>query len=181
MKLKLILTFTDLSAFILYTGNKLYAVLFLLIGPVISYIVIRFCMDGFISLFTGPMYGSKTTRKPVEELSLIRKYIANHNYKEALEMLDDIESDSIEVHKLKMELLYENFQALKQSLEIGLGLLEAEQLDYEHVEILNLCVDICLELNNRSMAICLLKNYGPKLPGESAVRNSEKRLKALSS
>ena len=136
-------------------------------------------MDGFSSFVSNLLYGNKQHRAPVEQLSFVRRMISNHQYQEALTELNSIEGDCLEVHKLKMELLYENFKALKQSLEIGIALMEAERLDYEHVEILNLCVDICLELNNRAMAILLLKKYGPQLPGKAAVNSTAKRLKAL--
>ena len=108
---KILILIVLIAILLLLAGDKIYAVLFLISGPAIAYIFIKgVLMDGFSSFVSNLLYGNKQHRAPVEQLSFVRRMISNHQYQESLTELNSIEGDCLEVHKLKMELLYENFK-----------------------------------------------------------------------
>jgi hypothetical protein len=179
---KLLIIILLYLVFFLIAGNKLNAILYLSIGPIIAYLIIKVLLyDGLSSFVARMLYGEQTVSRVKEDFCHVKRLMVEHKYEDALNELELMESDSLEAHKLKMTLLYENFNAQQIALQIGLKLMNCEKLDLEHIEILNLCVDICLEMNNREMAISLLSKFGAELPSGSAVNSCQKRLEVLES
>ncbi len=170
-----------LLGFCLFAWNQMAAVLYLISVPAIAYIIIKGVIyDGMSSGLASILYSDKAVTSAKEEFSLIKGMIKEHRYEEALVELQNHENGhTFEGQKLRMTVLYDNLGDKVKAVEIGYELLSDNQLNLEHAEVLNLCVDICLELNEPEQAILLLKTYGPKLPSEASVKNAERRLQTL--
>jgi len=131
-------------------------------------------------LFGNILFGGGNARK-VEEFSLIKGKVTNHDYQGAIEDLRtyiSINPDSLDAKKMLMSILYDHLDNKEEALELAQTELQNEELSDDHESIVNLTVDILLEKNRRNEAVKLLQLTVDRLP-HPASENIQKRLSAL--
>ena len=148
-KQKLILVGVSLSGFVLFAWNQMAAVIYIISAPVVVYILIKGVLyDGLSSGIANIFYSDKAVSSSKEEFSLVKGMLKEHRYDDALLELQKHEAvHTFDAQKLRMTILYEYLGDKVKAVEIGYELLSDTRLNLEHAEVLNLCVDICLELN----------------------------------
>ena len=180
MSKKILLLLILYSLLIILAGDSLWAVLFFVSGPVLIYIFIKVLILEMPSNFISRlMYGEKTHKEPLRELSQIHALLLNEKHQEALDSLNNIQGKFLEVEKLKMKILYEKFHLPSDALKIGLEILSIKKLSHAHCETLGNCVEIYIEAGDFDSARRCLRIYGPKLPSQSIIKAKTKRLNAL--
>ena len=180
MTKKIILIVLLYTSLFLFAGNSLWAVIFFLSVPALAYALIKIFIIEAPGNFVGNLlFGEKTCTNPVKEISRLRILLLNHQYEHALNLIDSLEEQNLEIKSLKMKILYEHFKDYNKAIKVGLELLKSRKYTHQHCTVLAMCIEIYIESNNFNSARQLLNAYGPKMPSSVVLNDKMKRLNAL--